>query len=82
LCASSSTASRLLACWLRSVCTFTLMPVARWMARTADSVLFTCCPPGPDERVVSKRISLGSVSDGASQRATPKNQFLRAWRGR
>ena len=33
--------------------------------RTAESVTFTCCPPAPDERYVSMRKSLASIS-GAS----------------
>ena len=28
----------------------TTMPVGMWVIRTAESVVFTCCPPAPDER--------------------------------
>ncbi len=28
----------------------TTMPVGRWVRRTAESVVLTDCPPGPDER--------------------------------
>ena len=33
------------------------MPVGRWVIRTAESVVFTDCPPGPDERKTSIRRS-------------------------
>ena len=38
------------------------MPVGRWVIRTAESVVFTDWPPGPDERKTSIRRSLGSMS--------------------
>src|SRR6185436_14966685 len=40
-------------CWLRSCCDVTTTPEGRCRRRTALSVLFTCCPPGPLERNVS-----------------------------
>ena len=36
-----------LACWLRSFCIATMMPVGTWVSRTAEEVLFTFCPPAP-----------------------------------
>ena len=33
----------------RSACD-TTVPVGRWVMRTAESVVLTLCPPGPDER--------------------------------
>src|SRR3712207_8965236 len=45
--------------WLFSFCELTTMPVGRWVIRTAESVVFTLCPPGPDERKTSMRRSLG-----------------------
>ena len=34
------------------------MPVGRWVIRTAESVVFTLCPPGPDDRNTSTFRSL------------------------
>ena len=42
------------------------MPVGRWVMRTALSVVFTDCPPGPDERYTSMRRSFGSISTSVS----------------
>ena len=39
------------------------MPVGRWVMRTAESVVLTLCPPGPDDRYTSMRRSLGSIVD-------------------
>jgi hypothetical protein len=36
------------------------MPVGRWVIRTAESVVLTDCPPGPDERLTSIRRSFSS----------------------
>ena len=36
--------------WLFSSCMATTMPVGRWVTRTAESVVLTDCPPGPDDR--------------------------------
>ena len=41
----------------------TTMPVGRWVIRTAESVVFTDCPPGPEERNTSIRRSFGSIVD-------------------
>ena len=38
------------------------MPVGKWVMRMAESVLLTFCPPLPDERKVSMRISSGSMT--------------------
>src|SRR5262245_41560002 len=54
------------------------------MTRTADSVLFTCWPPGPLARMVCQRISAGlkHVSSTGSITSTPTNQFFRLCSGR
>jgi hypothetical protein len=36
--------------WLFSFCIATVTPVGMWVIRTAESVVLTLCPPGPDER--------------------------------
>ena len=47
-------------CWL------TTMPVGRCVMRTAESVVLTLCPPGPDERKTSMRRSLSSMRTSTS----------------
>ena len=42
------------------------MPVGRWVMRTAESVVLTCCPPAPDARIVSMRISPAGMSMSTS----------------
>jgi len=37
------------------------MPVGMCVMRTAESVVFTDCPPGPRERKTSMRRSFGSI---------------------
>jgi hypothetical protein len=37
-------------CWLFSSWQVTTSPVGRCVMRTAESVVFTDCPPGPEER--------------------------------
>jgi hypothetical protein len=49
-------------CWERSDWQCTAIPVGTWVMRMADSVLFTCCPPAPPERMVSMRRSFSSMS--------------------
>src|ERR1035441_9052072 len=39
----------------------TTVLVGRCVIRTAEYVVFTLCPPGPDEQNVSMRRSLGSI---------------------
>ena len=36
--------------WDFSSCIETTTPVGLWVMRTAESVVLTDCPPGPDER--------------------------------
>ena len=36
--------------WLRWFWHVTTIPVGMWVSRTAESVLFTCWPPAPDDR--------------------------------
>ena len=52
----------LFAAWLRSFWTATTMPLGMCVIRTAESVLFTCCPPAPEERYVSMRMSSSAIS--------------------
>ena len=42
------------------------MPLGRWVIRTAESVVFTLCPPGPDDRKTSMRRSFGSTVTSTS----------------
>ena len=48
--------------------------------RTAESVTLTCCPPAPDDRYVSIRRSLGSIS-GSSESLERGNRVERRERG-
>ena len=43
-----------------------MMPVGRWVMRTAESVVLTCCPPAPDARIVSMRMSSLRISISTS----------------
>src|SRR6266480_2578216 len=52
--------------WERSFWHWTTIPVGRCVIRTAESVLFTCCPPAPEARYVSIRRSLSSISTSTS----------------
>ena len=45
-------------CCERSCWQATTIPLGMWVMRTAESVVFTCWPPAPDERNVSIRQSL------------------------
>ena len=49
-------------CCERSPSECTAMPVGRWVMRTADSVLLTCWPPAPPDRMLSMRRSFSSIS--------------------
>ena len=42
------------------------MPVGRCVMRTAESVVLTDWPPGPEERKTSMRRSFGSISTSTS----------------
>lgn len=55
---SASALARLRCCDLPERTT-TVVCVGRWTARTAESVVLACCPPLPDERIVSIRTSSG-----------------------
>src|SRR5262249_1235717 len=50
----------------RSSCIATTMPVGRCVIRTAESVVFTDCPPGPEERKTSIFRSFSSTSTSTS----------------
>ena len=47
--------------WLFSFWQLTTMPVGRWVMRTAESVVLTVWPPGPEERKTSMRRSFSSM---------------------
>jgi hypothetical protein len=42
------------------------MPLGRWVIRTAESVVLTLCPPGPEDRKTSMRRSFGSTETSTS----------------
>ena len=44
----------------------TIIPVGRCVIRTAEYVVFTDWPPGPDEQNVSMRMSFGSITTSTS----------------
>ena len=60
-------------------------PVGRWVMRTAESVLLTCCPPAPDARKVSMRRSAGLIvmsSTGSASGSTATvhaEVWMRPW---
>src|SRR5581483_10380982 len=47
--------------WLFSFWQDTTIPVGRWVIRTAESVVLTLCPPGPDDRYTSTRSSCSLI---------------------
>ena len=49
-----------------SSCIATTRPVGRCVTRTAESVVFTLCPPGPVERMTSTRRSFSWISISTS----------------
>ncbi|MNW49302.1 hypothetical protein D3C74_267130 [compost metagenome] len=48
--------------WDFSFCIETVIPVGRCVMRTAESVVLTDCPPGPEDRYTSMRSSFWSIS--------------------
>ena len=48
--------------WDFSSCIDTTVPVGRWVMRTAESVVFTDWPPGPEERNTSIFRSFSGIS--------------------
>ncbi len=70
--------------WLFSFCSDTVTPVGRWVIRTAESVVLTLCPPGPQERKTSMRRSFGSIctstsSASGSTRTPAALVWMRPW---
>ena len=68
--------------WLRSFWLWATIPVGRWVRRTAESVLLTCCPPAPCERNVSTRIwsqssSISTSSSASGRTSTSANVVWR-----
>ena len=53
-------------CCERLSCIMTTMPVGMWVIRIADSVLLTCWPPAPCDRMVSIFKSSGLISMSTS----------------
>ena len=74
LAASRSRAMPRFMLWLRESETVTESPVGRWVKVTAVETLFTCCPPGPEERAkLSRRsssLSLGIVIAGSGPKSS------------
>lgn len=83
-CVRRDNASFLFRCCERSSLATAVRPLGRCRARTADSVLLRCWPPGPLARMVSTRISFGSGLPplaGGARISTPANQLLRWYSG-
>ena len=62
----------------------TTTPVGRWVMRTAESVVLTDWPPGPEERKTSMRRSLAlistSTSSASGSTSTPAAEvWIRPW---
>ena len=60
------------------------IPEGRWVTRTALSVLFTCCPPGPEDRNRSicsseGRIRREETASEMGERDTEANEVWRRW---
>ena len=78
------------ACSLFCSCDFsfwqlTTMPVGRCVMRTAESVVLTLCPPGPEDRKTSIRRSSGLISTSTSStsgstRTPAALVWIRPWR--
>src|SRR5262249_679596 len=70
--------------WLFSFWQDTTIPVGRWVIRTAESVVFTLCPPGPEDRNTSTRRSAGSMvtstGSASGSTSTPAAEvWIRPW---
>ena len=52
--------------WLRSSCMVTTRPLGLCVTRTAESVVFTLCPPAADDRYTSTSMSLSSMTTSTS----------------
>ncbi len=70
--------------WLFSFWQDTTIPVGRWVIRTAESVVFTLCPPGPEDRNTStfRSLSLIWTSTGSASGATSTpaaEVWMRPW---
>src|SRR3990170_677843 len=67
--------------WERSFWQATTIPVGRWVMRTAESAVLTPCPPGPEERYTSTRMSSSltttSTSSTSGMTATDANDVCR-----
>jgi hypothetical protein len=65
---------RFMACE-RESCTEMLIPLGRWVNVTAVETLFTCCPPGPEERAKISSRSDSSIRS-LSIRAASAERFI------
>ncbi len=70
--------------WLFSFWQEATIPVGRWVIRTAESVVLTDWPPGPEERYTSIRRSLATISTSTSSASgvtsTPAAEvWMRPW---
>ena len=68
--------------WERSVWQDTVMPVGRWVRRTAEATFWTFWPPGPLERKVSILMSSGRrvMSDSLSTAGRISTLAKEVWR--
>ena len=68
--------------WLRVVWQVTVIPVGRWTTRTAESVVFTPWPPGPEARITSMRSSSGlsTTSTSSSTSGITSTPAKEVWR--
>ena len=80
---STRSAAALFCSWDFSFWQETTMPVGRWVIRTAESVVLTLCPPGPEDRNTSIRrsasgMSMWSVCLGHREHLDPRERGLAA----
>ena len=68
--------------WDRSFWQDTTIWVGRCVIRTAESVTLTCWPPAPEDRKVSMRRSVGSISgsSAAASDGTQSSDANAVWR--
>ena len=61
-----------------------MMPVGKWVTCTAESVVLTCCPPGPPDRVAwmwrsSGRSSTSTSSASGNTATVAVEVWMRPW---
>ena len=74
-------AASLFCSWDFSFCMDTTIPVGRCVMRTAESVVLTLWPPGPEERKTSMRRSAASIwsSPGSSASGMTRTPAAEVW---